>query len=46
MTCGRPGASSGILLGATTLPSVMLSRLIQISRILSIHENGDEGRLF
>ncbi|TVU33465.1 hypothetical protein EJB05_25285 [Eragrostis curvula] len=31
----RPGASSGILLGATTLPSVMLSRLIQLSRILS-----------
>ncbi|KAK3155999.1 hypothetical protein QOZ80_2AG0101480 [Eleusine coracana subsp. coracana] len=30
----RPGASSGILLGATTLPSVMLSRIIQMSRIL------------
>ncbi|GJM90192.1 hypothetical protein PR202_ga06449 [Eleusine coracana subsp. coracana] len=29
-----PGASSGILLGATTLPSVMLSRIIQMSRIL------------
>ncbi|KAI3867176.1 hypothetical protein MKW92_000070 [Papaver armeniacum] len=28
----RPGASSGILLGAVTLPSVMLSRLIQLSR--------------
>ncbi|XP_078148177.1 phosphatidate cytidylyltransferase family protein [Carex rostrata] len=38
----RPGASSGILLGASTLPSVMLSRLIQISRVLSIHENGAE----
>ncbi|KAI3876893.1 hypothetical protein MKW92_016918 [Papaver armeniacum] len=28
----RPGASSGILLGAVTLPSIMLSRLIQLSR--------------
>ncbi|KAF3319903.1 dolichol kinase [Carex littledalei] len=41
----RPGASSGILLGASTLPSVMLSRLIQISRVLSIHENGAEAEL-
>ncbi|KAJ4785344.1 Dolichol kinase [Rhynchospora pubera] len=38
----RPGASSGILLGATTLPSVMLSRLIQVSRVLSVHQNGAE----
>ncbi|XP_074584915.1 dolichol kinase EVAN isoform X2 [Curcuma longa] len=30
----RPGASSGILLGAVTLPAVMLSRLIQLSRVL------------
>ncbi|KAJ4971103.1 hypothetical protein NE237_004202 [Protea cynaroides] len=32
----RPGASSGILLGAITLPAVMLSRLIQLSRALSV----------
>ncbi|CAN6230298.1 unnamed protein product [Urochloa humidicola] len=38
----RPGASSGILLGATTLPSVMLSRLIQQSRLLSADPNGPE----
>ncbi|KAL5722117.1 dolichol kinase [Ranunculus cassubicifolius] len=30
----RPGTSSGILLGAITLPSVMLSRLIQLSRTI------------
>ncbi|CAD6248233.1 unnamed protein product [Miscanthus lutarioriparius] len=35
-----PGASSGILLGATTLPSVMLSRLIQLSRLLPTDPNG------
>lgn len=40
--CSRPGASSGILLGATTLPSVMLSRLIQLSRVLSADPNGQE----
>ncbi|KAF6151901.1 hypothetical protein GIB67_010475 [Kingdonia uniflora] len=33
----RPGASSGILLGALTLPTVMLSRLIQLSRLLLSH---------
>ncbi|CAD6248108.1 unnamed protein product [Miscanthus lutarioriparius] len=38
--CYRPGASSGILLGATTLPSVMLSRLIQLSRLLPTDPNG------
>ncbi|KAF0925133.1 hypothetical protein E2562_015413 [Oryza meyeriana var. granulata] len=38
----RPGASSGILLGATTLPSVMLSRLIQLSRVLLADPNGHE----
>ncbi|RWR79388.1 dolichol kinase EVAN [Cinnamomum micranthum f. kanehirae] len=31
----RPGASSGILLGTVTLPTVMMSRLIQLSRALS-----------
>ncbi|KAG6631856.1 dolichol kinase EVAN isoform X1 [Carya illinoinensis] len=34
----RPGASSGILLGAVTLPVVMLSKLIQLSRAFSLHE--------
>ncbi|CAM0946961.1 unnamed protein product [Alopecurus aequalis] len=38
----RPGASSGILLGATTLPCVMLARLIQLSRILPTDPNGPE----
>jgi hypothetical protein len=41
--CSRPGASSGILLGATTLPSVMLSRLIQLSRILPADPSRPEG---
>ncbi|KAG8058095.1 hypothetical protein GUJ93_ZPchr0002g23834 [Zizania palustris] len=35
----RPGASSGIFLGATTLPSVMVSRLIQLSRVLLADPN-------
>ncbi|KAJ6842777.1 dolichol kinase EVAN [Iris pallida] len=39
----RPGASSGILLGAVTLPTVLLSRLIQTLRILSVHDVGSEG---
>ncbi|GFS30931.1 hypothetical protein Acr_00g0014850 [Actinidia rufa] len=39
----RPGASSGILLGAVTLPSLMISRLIQLSRVLSLHEIGIQG---
>ncbi|KAF7805627.1 dolichol kinase EVAN [Senna tora] len=34
----RPGASSGILLGAVTLPTVILSKLIQLSRGLSLGE--------
>uniref|UniRef100_A0ACD5Z6X0 Uncharacterized protein n=1 Tax=Avena sativa TaxID=4498 RepID=A0ACD5Z6X0_AVESA len=38
----RPGASSGILLGATTLPCVMLARLIQLSRISPTDPNGPE----
>ncbi|WVZ77926.1 hypothetical protein U9M48_025720 [Paspalum notatum var. saurae] len=38
----RPGASSGILLGATTLPSVMLSQLIQLSRLLPTDPDGPE----
>ncbi|XP_008789547.1 dolichol kinase EVAN-like [Phoenix dactylifera] len=38
----RPGASSGILLGAVTLPTVMLSRLIQLSRALLRQDAGPE----
>ncbi|XP_074272137.1 dolichol kinase EVAN [Silene latifolia] len=32
----RPGASSGTLLGAVTLPALMLSKLIQLSRGLAL----------
>ncbi|KAE9445858.1 hypothetical protein C3L33_22221, partial [Rhododendron williamsianum] len=39
----RRGASSGILLGAVTLPCLMISRLIQLSRALSLHEIGVQG---
>ncbi|KAL0369623.1 UNVERIFIED_CONTAM: Dolichol kinase EVAN [Sesamum angustifolium] len=38
----RPGASSGILLGAVTLPGVMVSRLIQSLRAFSLQEVGIE----
>ncbi|XP_024983399.1 dolichol kinase EVAN isoform X1 [Cynara cardunculus var. scolymus] len=38
----RPGASSGILLGAVTLPGLAVSKLIQLSRALSEHEVGVE----
>ncbi|CAL5432181.1 unnamed protein product [Camellia sinensis] len=38
----RKGASSGILLGAVTLPGLMLSRLIQLSRALSFHQLGNQ----
>ncbi|KAK8957652.1 hypothetical protein KSP39_PZI000665 [Platanthera zijinensis] len=38
----RSGASSGILLATVTLPSLMLSRLIQVSRAVSDHEIGPE----
>lgn len=34
----RPGVSSGILLGAITLPVVILTRLIQLWRAFSLHE--------
>ncbi|KAK9691164.1 hypothetical protein RND81_09G180300 [Saponaria officinalis] len=34
----RPGASSGLLLGAVTLPALMLSKLIQLSRGLTLGE--------
>lgn len=39
----RPGASTGILLGAVTLPAVMLSKLIQLSRAFSFHELESAG---
>ncbi|CAN6989603.1 unnamed protein product [Brassica rapa subsp. trilocularis] len=38
----RRGASSGILLGAVTLPSVMLSKLVQLTRAISLHEAGQD----
>ncbi|KAI5666360.1 hypothetical protein M9H77_16213 [Catharanthus roseus] len=34
----RPGVSSGILLGAVTLPGLMLSRLIQMMRGIQLNE--------
>ncbi|KAI4334352.1 hypothetical protein L6164_019054 [Bauhinia variegata] len=34
----RPGASSGILLGSVTLPTVILSKLVQLSRGFSLGE--------
>ncbi|XP_038710237.1 dolichol kinase EVAN-like isoform X2 [Tripterygium wilfordii] len=34
----RPGVSSGILLGSTTVPTVMLSKLIQLSRAFALHQ--------
>ncbi|KAI3906889.1 hypothetical protein MKW98_004939, partial [Papaver atlanticum] len=36
------GASSGILLGAVTLPSVVLSRLIQLSRAVESKDIGPQ----
>nr|GMD69479.1 dolichol kinase EVAN [Ipomoea batatas] len=38
----RPGASSGIFLGAVTLPGLMVSKLIQMSRALALGEVGIE----
>ncbi|XP_010520384.1 PREDICTED: dolichol kinase EVAN [Tarenaya hassleriana] len=38
----RRGATSGILLGAVTLPAVMISKLIQLTRALSMHEAEQE----
>ncbi|CAK9165873.1 unnamed protein product [Ilex paraguariensis] len=38
----RAGASSGILLGAVTLPGLMFSRLIQLLRAVSLHEIDSE----
>jgi dolichol kinase len=34
----RAGASSGLLLGAVTLPTFMLSKLIQQSRAFSLNQ--------
>ncbi|XP_071690375.1 dolichol kinase EVAN [Rutidosis leptorrhynchoides] len=38
----RPGASSGILLGAVTLPGLAISKLIQLSRALLVNQVGIE----
>ncbi|XP_059626842.1 dolichol kinase EVAN [Cornus florida] len=38
----RPGVPSGILLGSVTLPGLTISRLIQLSRALSLNEVGVE----
>ncbi|KAL6276182.1 hypothetical protein ACE6H2_019783 [Prunus campanulata] len=38
----RPGASSGILLGAVTLPAVVISKMIQLSRAFSLDQVGIE----
>ncbi|CAN4098938.1 unnamed protein product [Withania somnifera] len=38
----RPGASSGVFLGAVTLPSLMVSKLIQMSRAVSLNQSGSE----
>lgn len=40
----RPGASSGVLLGAVTLPALMLSKLTQMSRAVSLKEIEIEGK--
>nr|VDC70529.1 unnamed protein product [Brassica rapa] len=34
----RRGASSGILLGAVTLPAVMMAKLVQLTRAISLHQ--------
>lgn len=39
----RPGASSGVLLGAVSLPGVMFSRLILNSRAVLLNQVGAEG---
>ena len=41
----RPGASSGILLGAVTLPGLAVSKLIQLRRGLLVNEVTIEGTL-
>ncbi|KAL0863789.1 hypothetical protein Bca101_042907 [Brassica carinata] len=38
----RQGASSGILLGAVTLPAVMMSKLVQLTRAISLHQAQQE----
>ncbi|KAJ8751546.1 hypothetical protein K2173_016781 [Erythroxylum novogranatense] len=38
----RAGASSGILLGAVTLPALMLAKLIQMSRALLLHQTNHQ----
>ncbi|RID62033.1 hypothetical protein BRARA_E01131 [Brassica rapa] len=34
----RRGASSGILLGTVTLPAVMMAKLVQLTRAISLHQ--------
>nr|XP_028956349.1 dolichol kinase EVAN-like [Malus domestica] len=41
----RPGASSGILLGAVALPTVFISKTIQLSLAVSLHQVSIEGTL-
>ncbi|XP_047973568.1 dolichol kinase EVAN-like [Salvia hispanica] len=36
----RPGASSGVLLGAVTLPGLLVSKLVQTSRAITLEEVG------
>ncbi|KAG6417644.1 hypothetical protein SASPL_119828 [Salvia splendens] len=38
----RPGASSGVLLGAVTLPGLLVSKLVQTSRAITLEEVGIE----
>lgn len=39
----RRGASSGILLGAVTLPAVMMCKLVQLTRAISLHQAEQDG---
>lgn len=43
IVCNRPGASSGVLLGAVTLPGLLISKLVQTLRAKSLNEVGIEG---
>lgn len=43
MVGNRPGASSGVLLGAVTLPGLLVSKLIQTLRENSLKEVEIEG---
>ena len=43
MAYDRPGASSGVLLGAVTLPGLLVSKLVQTSRAITLEEVGIAG---